>query len=512
MFKLSDLLANTKVLVEHKNKSIEFSIESIINRRLKDGLDKEGTFYILNRYLDYKGKEFKDELFKREEEAKEGMLSVFTTRSLDPLPVEYVHHILDMFDLQDVYNFIKQTGIVRAPEMLKDEFNDEIIVNDEGSREQTYLKEDYYQLVSLITVLKSTLGVVGEFAAVKESQIPQLYKEFILLNFYVGHPIFKSPPFQKLLDYITKLTDISFLNEEESSIRIIEKIVSKDDMPYYVLGSALFQRLLVSNERADINEKNLVTKLYNFVKNKIKLKDITSSSNVRIKKQAFGGSSEEDNESTMETYRVPTDITEGFAVEFKFVYENLDYLIRDMGIKNPDNVYKIRQAIEPLASELIPVETIKLIAIILKRIIDPRSVDYIPIDLLLNGLAVAIEWCLERGHKELALIMGSYKVKDDLHQLSISLRNKVSKDLEERLNELYPYHRGIKSKNEIKYVSYIREFIDTVAIELNKYNLITTLPVEEMFEDVTSKHVRINEDIKNQLARLLIDVEEFAQA
>jgi hypothetical protein len=495
------------VRVSNNGDSLIFPINVLINRRLKDGIDKNTIFYILNRYVEYKGKEFRDELYKREAIAEEEISRTLNSKSLDPLPVEPIHNILDMFDLEDVYNFIKQTGIVKPPAMLKDNFNQNIILNEEGSREQTYLKEDYLYLIALITILKSTLGPIGLFATIKEPNIPVIYKEFILLNFYVGHPIFYTSPFKKLLDYVKKLTDVSLLNEDEASIRIMEKMVSKDDMPYYILGSLIFQRLLLSSEVNDTDNKNLVTKIYNFVKNKIKLKDITYSSNIRLKKPASG--MDEDNDSTIETYRVPTDITEGFATEFKFAYEQIDYLIRDMEIQNPEMVFEIRGYLRNLEDKLLPDENIRLTAIILKKVIDPRSVDYVPLELILNGMAVAIEWCLERGHNQIAKILSSFKTESEVHQISSSLRNLMDKELEEKLNKYYPYYRGIKTKDQVRYVSYIKEYIDQLAIMLNRYNMYTVLPVELLNTD--KQHTIIDSDIKNQLAKFFIDLQEFVE-
>jgi len=515
-FALKNLFAgSTSVETKVEGKEpLTFYIESVINRRLKDRPDPEGVFYILNRFIEHKGKDFAEELYKREELAKEELEKVITRPSLEPLPVEPVHNILDMFDIQEVYDWIKQTGIIKPPSILKDVFDQSMIDNEEGSREQTYLKEDYIWLVALLTILKSTLGPVAEFATLKAGQIPANYKEYILLNFYVGHPIFKTPPFQKLLDYVTKLVNIGLLNEEENSVRLIEKVVSNDDMPYYVLGSVLFQKLLLSSEIFGTDEKHLVSRLYNFVKNKIKLKDIGSSSNIKIKQHTMGGGEDGDSESALETYRVPTTVPPGFVEEFIFIYEDIERLAGQMKMtEHIPVIYEIRSQLETMKNKNIPVENINMVAILMKHIIDPRTIDYIPIDGILNGLAVAITWAMTRGHNDIALLLSGIELEDDSHRLSLSVKTKIDEHLLEKLEERFPYHRGIISKEEVKYTSVVKEWIDSVSKEYPRKNLASVLN-SELIEKLSGKKDRIisiSPEFKNKLAGFIIDVEDYGK-
>lgn len=510
MFQLKDVLSNTKVVVNSDDgESIEFQIESLINRRLRIDLDPKYIFTVLNAYVDFKGKEFKKELFERIKQANEIIMENILQPTLDPLPLEITHIILDLFDIDDVYNFITQSKIIKAPNVLADEFDEKIIINDEGSREQTYLKTDYLELVALLTILKATLGPIGQFAAVKASLIPDAYKEFILLNFYSTHPIYQSRPFRKLLDYINKLVDISLLNEEESSIRVIEKIISRSDLPEFVLGSVLFQRFLIHSEIKDTmenNDKNLINILYNFVKSKIKLKDM-SNSTIRLKKQTFIDSDNE-SESVLESYRVPTDITVGYNQEFLFVYNNIEHLIYGKNIQNRQLVYDIRSMLDNSGLGEIPLINIKLAAIILKNVIDVRAIDYINIEGVKNGIAVSAVWLIENGFPYLAKIITSFKVKEDIHRLNVSVRSKLNKDLKERLDELF-LQRGLKSSGNVSYQNYLKEYLDQFAVELSRMNLVTALD-SKLLENLginPDRIVEIDPEIKNILAKFFVTLE-----
>lgn len=509
MFKLINPLSNTKVEVSHNGQKLEFQIETLINRRLRIDLDPKNIFVILNKYLDYKGDEFKEELFRRLVDVNDVILSTIVQPTLEPLPLEITHNILDMFDLQDVYNFIIESKIIKAPDILADEFDEKIIINDEGSREQTYLKKDYLELVALLTILKATLGPIGQYAAIKDSLIPQEYKEFILLNFYSTHPIYHTPPFVKLLEYIKKLVDISLLNEEESSIRVIEKIISKSDLPEYVLGNVLFQRFLLHSELNDVSgnkDKNLVNILYNFVKSKIKLKDISNSS-IRLKKQVFIDSDNE-SESVLESYRVPTDITIGYNEEFKFVFNNIEHLMYGKGIQNTNLVYRIREMLDRNETGEIPLINIKLAAVILKNVIDVRAVDYVDINGVKNAIAVAAVWLIEHNFPYLAKILTSYKIKEDIHRLNISVRSKLDKEIREELDNLF-LQRGLKSSGKISYQNYLKEFLDQLAVEYSRMNLVTALD-KDLLEELrlnADRIVELDPEIKNIIGRFFIELE-----
>lgn len=507
MFKLINIHNDAEVVVSYGDQTVSFVIESIINRRLRDIIYPDKVFIILNAYVASKPVEFREELFKRYVDAKNTLFLQMHKNDIDPIPVQIAHNILDMFDYEDVLNFIKTTKIIKAPSDLPTEFNSKIIFDEKGSREQTYIKEDYIELIALITILKTTAGPIGEFATLKDTLLSKSdYKYIILFTFYSTHFIMQTPPFIKLKDSIIKLTNRLFASEDNTAIRLIENTVSRDNLPTTIISLIVIQKLLINAELDDTNQKNTVTKIYSFASNRLKLKD-NNNSDIRIKRFNSGGEDLESEASIMESYRSPSSITMGFLSEFEIVFEDPIRLARWIGVKAPDEeIFRIVKTMDFLKEPLPIKESINILAWILKDVIDPRAFEYIEIDNILLGLGVAVIYLIENGFGDLAMLLSSFAGGTDDHKLNFSLRNKLDQELREKLLELFPNNKKVGTAGVFKESSFIEETITNLSKEIMGYNLVSVLPndVVVAIKGNASKEVVVRENIKNRLAELIV--------
>ena len=92
---------------ENEQLKIEFSVSSIISRRNKEELAVEHQFSVLNSFLNYKGLEFKKELYRRYSEADESIIANIIRKDLTPLPFNIVHPILQMFSVEEMKDYLK---------------------------------------------------------------------------------------------------------------------------------------------------------------------------------------------------------------------------------------------------------------------------------------------------------------------------------------------------------------------------------------------------------------------
>jgi len=489
-------------------KEVVFNVESILNRRLRDSVNPDTIFTILNSYIEYKGPKFRDELFSRNEKGKNILIEYLTADTYN-IPYKTVHNILDMFDINDVKKFIKDRKLVTPPTTLPDQYDTNIDKNERGSREQTYLKEDYYDFIALITILKSTLGIVGEYAFMKSTVLNKnIYKEFILLNFYRSHPIFQTPPFVKLLASISKLVERLFKDSKNTALRIIEQNVSKENLPLHVLALVVIQKLLFNDELSDTDVKNTITKVYSFASDKLKLKN-NMGGKFKIR-DMVEQDSDSDSESVLEKYRKNSDVTPGYIEEYKVATENVFRLARYLNLHFDDAVIeKIWRSLNVL-NEKFPIhECILLASWSLKGIADMRCLDYLRIEHIINILTVGVLWALENDHKQAALIMSSYALTDTGHRVKLSLRNKIRPELKEKLKELFPYEKTAVINGKVSTINYVEETINDISKKLMDGSLVSTLP-EDIIEEITGTSLRsiiVPENIRNILAEYIIGIE-----
>ena len=511
-FILTPIISNNpEVIVRHEDRELHFPVRSIINRRLREQIKEDQVFYILNQYLKYKGKDFQDKLFEAMEKAYRIIENEVFKNDLEPLPIQAFHGILDVFELQDVIDFINKTKIVTPPSRLGDVFDENIEKNEKGTRIQTYLKSDYIELIALLTILKTLFGPIGQYTAIKAELLNKNpYKEYILLQLIITHPIAQSAPFQKVYLSIAKLVERVMSDDVKSVIRIIEKNISKSSIPDYILGKVLVERLFLNNELEDSNNKSTITKIYKYASNQLKSKSDTST--IKLKNYNQGGEDSE-SESNLETLRTPTSTTIGNITEFR-VYASLPHkVLEDMGLGDHKEEFdKLVQIFRPEFEKFIPLqESIYITAWIVKHVMDPRGLFYLKLDELINLLTIAYIWLKKHEFYDLACIVVSYQKHESGLTTANNFVGKIDPYLKERLKEYYPYNRTVVTSGSNKEESFIENVITKIFKNLSAFSL-RTLAEEEVVKKVNkgvySPDYLLPSDIKNQLIRLLIVLAE----
>ena len=453
MFRLLNLRSDKSLTIEvsHNNETLSFIIGTIVSKRDKEYLDDRYQFALLNAYCEYKGRAFKDKLFGLYKNSDDGIMMSLTSTNIYPLPYEIVHPIIDIFDLKDIYHFVSVIYGVKPPSILKDTFDELYEKDGHGSRVQTYLKTDYLELASLVVIIKAVIGPIGQYGYVKNASINPIHKEYVLYNFISTHKISKIPAVEKLLGSIEKLMDMPDVGKGESeSIRILEKQIPKSEMSNFILAIVMIQRVALANIVQDNDDKNLVTKIYNYVKNKLK---INSDANKSIRNVSAIGDNDgkDEKESYLESYRLSSEVTIGDQVEFQVSADDIMVMIPQM----PDIVNENGEVI-PLDMSIIKdaldfnrvflngeIDKNKeyILGILLKTIGDPRSIKYFNAHNMVNSLSLSFAYLWALGYKHIALLLTSKidRTKEDVLSIKMTVnRNRIPAHVKVELHSLFP--------------------------------------------------------------------------
>jgi len=511
-FKLDNSKYDAKVIVEHNNTELEFPVNSLINRRLRDPIDPDKLFFILNSYLDYKGRKFQDELFAKYEKSDDELLEYSLKKDLEPLPVEIFHRILDSFSLEDVIDFIKKTKIITPPSKLGDVFDERIERDERGSRVQTYLKEDYIGLIALVTILKAIFPLIGKFAHLKSGVLTNNpYREVIYLQLIITHPIAQTKPFVKVKESIEKLVNRLENDEAKITIRILEKNVSKASLTDYLLAKVIVEKIFTNNELEDSNMKSTITKIYNYCSNQLKFKSNVSDIKIR---HFNNGEGDNESESNLESFRTPSNVTVGNIEEFRAYVQQPEILIRDLRLDTTMEEFQKYKDMFATHTTFKPLkENIYITSYIFKNIMDPRGIMYLKKDELFNLMSIAYIWLMKNNFHKLAIILASYDIRIDgvsVIKLSSTVKNKIDPELKERLNQYFPYKRLIKSGKNLVEKDYVEETLGRMIQNLQEYSLRTIAFNEDIIKAYGKviKDISIHEDIKNDLIRMLLRIIE----
>ena len=509
MFEFIITHTDTIVKYTYNNDSIEFVLDTV-NKRLKDEILPDKVFVLLNGFIEKKGGEFKKAIYEALLNAKNTIFLEASKPELEPMPLNIIHDILNLFDFNEVKEYVKNSGLIRIPSMLPEKYDESIEYDEKGSREQTYLKDDYVELITLITILKSTNGVIGEYASVKNNILNKnTYKEYLLFTFYLTHPVIKTPPFKKIYDSIWKLIERLYSDRENTAIRVIEKQIDKENFALYITASVIIQKLLVNSELIDTDAKNTITKIYHFASSRIKLKDTSSS--IKIKHFNNGEDDSGESESVLESYRTTTTLAQGSILEFRSVFHDPYRVAYELGLEATTNeIDEVLYSLNQLRDHLPIKEAIYIVSWLYKDITDIRSFDYLILDELIIAIGIGFLYLWKKGYQDIALIISSFSVSKDEFKLNFSLRNKLHPDIKDALQEMFPNNKAVLGIDGITESSFIEETIGTISKSIMGYNLYTVVP-EKYIREVNRgrREVIIDESIKNRLAEYILFINGY---
>lgn len=508
---------NSYIVVTNVAKdSVEFNISTIISKRNKQELEDPNQFMLLNAYIDHKGEEFKTELFNRLRQADYDLKDkVLFQKGMHPLPSYIVNPILDMFTIEDVRYFLKEIWRLQPPKNLADFFDPKIESDSKGTRVQTYIKDDYMDLAAFVVILKSVIGIIGTFAEIKNKEVNSIHKEFLLYQLlYQNNHIFKSEPAEKLLGLIDKVVNQPVNSLNVDSIRIIEKQLPRDDIPVSVMAIVVLQKLPICAIVDDNHDKNIITKVYNYVNNKLKSPG-NGSKGVQEKKQLTDTQSR-DKESTIESTKIPSKIPEGIITELSWSIDSVDKIIKQLPKSMVKYIDKkvLEDAMEfslAFKHSNISKPQISILGSIFKHIIDPRVLEYLELECMLNLLAVGFTYLWGINHKQLAIILLAREDIINYDDLAINMSSnkpRISSNVKDELGAYFPYCRVV---NETTTVLVIEESISHIAYQLLSSRWIHSTN-SEYIEEAIGNNNPVNilpPDLKLKLATFFIDNERI---
>ena len=455
MFSIVNMLSskNTSIKVSYKDKAVYFIISSVVSTkgRTKEDVDLDLQFTTLNAYLDYKGDAFKEALFNVIQKSYD-IVESYMTMPIELFPYQAIDSIIDMLDFDDILYFVKHVYKLPPPKHLQDVFEEKIERDARGSRDQTYLKDDYLELATLAIIVKATVGPICLYGKLKETQIRQEIKEYALFHFYRNNEkIYNYPPMVKLKKFIEKLIEQSDNGNFEEKKRTLEKGIATEETSVYLLGIVTIQKLATAILERDNEVKNTVTNIYNFVNSRLKATNSITKTIRDKEPMADIDSATGDKESFAESLRVYGDLSPGMAIEMDWAVDTVDKIMNQL----PDNFKSVisqevlKDAIvftREFRTESIERCNIDFLSFIFKCIMDPRSMEYVRLDSIINLKAVGFAYLWGLGFKNLAVLLVSTSVPTVYDTVAINAtmnKPRLSKDLKEQLDQLFPYRRNI---------------------------------------------------------------------
>lgn len=554
MFRTGFVTKNNKVqdgspviiIYRKDQEDLTFDISSVITKKSQSDLGNPKQFELLNRYLDYKGEEFKDELYKHYYDVYEMLGDFYLGKDLNSgvtPPYQDFAKIFKMFDIEDIYHFLKNVFKLNVPGNLPDVFDNSIIQDRKGTREQTFIKDEYIYLAALIVLIKATFPIVTRYAEMVSSEFKNnnpkqahLFKIYTTFD-HINHSV----PMEKLYSFTEKLVNTEDLTEEEIQKRVIELVIPSKEMIPFRLGQLVLHKLPLLTVVDDNRDINIVKAIYTFIITKLK-SQYGSSDSIKQKtvRKETGDQDGGGNESHMEAYKIVGDLRVGEQVKLREFFSTTDHILHSMcyeqknlvtqPIVTNNNGKEVRFTYQDIyewtaayanhrEDDLeengyrIHDNTILLLTTIFKGQVDPRFKDYLNLDNVRNMITLGFMYLWNLGFKDLALLLFStYNIKDSsiITITTSSNKSRIPDTMLQELESLFPL-RTAPTKTNPNGELLIKSWVEELGNSYYSLNMISLAPEDLIYEVFgrTDTRIPISKDLKVMIAEYLIKNEKI---
>lgn len=492
------LTGRTTIDVTHKNNHLYF-VGSSIKRKYFEDYDQ---FDVLNRYLKTLPPEIHDNIFKLFVEIKRALEDVWIKNDLISKLEIYIR---DLYNFIDFDNFRFWVSInVNLPE-LENNFAKEYVtsMDDVGSRDQTYLRSEYIDLITLSAMLRFMLPIWNEFMDKTKAEYGNTFKDYYAFKLLRESSIYNCKAMEKLRVYINYPIKANFDNTT-----MVLSGISTEDIPTYMLALVVIRRLAVG--RIENNEPNvhLITFIYKYV---FRTAQNTSNGKKAIKEKKIRKNEDEDEkESSLDRYKIKYQISIGEIAEIEFAIKNYEYLV-NLYCPNLDRNI-IRENLESI-QVLTPVKLEDVQIILLSWIIHPlvpsRGLVYVNKETILIAMAVSQAILRELGYPFLAMLLTAYPDRESSEFITSSseTRSRIPKEMVEQLDYLFPFIKRTGRRGNIKGINPIINLITNMAISFNSINWFITVKekyLHEVYGENATRRIIMPGDLKVDLTKCLI--------
>jgi hypothetical protein len=413
----------------------------------------------INSYWAQLPNEIVNNIFQTYKDINEAFMETSDRASLTFDLFKLIARLLDAHVISDVTHWINY----RSNIIFSQEFKNEYIESPDKktTREQTYLRQDYVQLVTMSVILRTMVPIWGTFIGMTRSDYGTLFKEYYAFELMKYSKLANSQAMEKLETYLKFTININKVDNFNSILNGI----STENFPMWIMSLVVVRRLCIGDVRGAEKTNTLISTIYSFSVNKIKGGENGPNSANGIKEKPFQDKNDSEKASSrLEGYKIKQDIPPGIIVAIEDSVSD-PYLVAKQVQPDIDLnlVTDALKTVEILMTNRIYDGQVTIAQWVLSDIVSPRGVGYLCKASVVRLLAVtqAILW--HRGNKELAGIVTALalEVNGDVSFTSDSSRDRISKTTLEELSRLFPFERRPSLKKKTS------KLINTALISIN---------------------------------------------
>jgi hypothetical protein len=356
--------------------------------------------------------------------------------------------------------------------------------------------------------------VWGELIAFTEKHkiLGTHWKEYAAYQLLTRTPLMDCEAMNKLRTYVHAYIPTDRSKRPYSAIMAG---VGSEDFPEWLLGVIVFRRVCIGDISNSNPESHMVSSIHSYILNRLSPSESAFIGHVREKNTKEKTDGEESKLSRLENYKTRQELSEGDVAIIVHTMRDPYFVLRRVSPSTPIELLDISlKTVKVLMSHRIQEPQLRIMQYVLARCCRPRGLQYLPKDIFLQALAVTQAVLWHRGHYEVAGLVSARADETGAEYIepSMSHHGRISKELIENLNTLYPYMLRSTSKQQKesgKTQNAAIVAINEVSDQLGDYGWTLTLPsewVNVLNPDQPTRRYSAPKEIRNKLAELVIQV------
>ncbi len=415
--------------IEHENKILLWNLASLGKTVIKT--DK--LFVELNEYLKKFSMDENESIFQLYSSIQN---SLFASMSYDMIHKEvrrYTAALLNYFNFESVKDFVRSNYNIPIPTNFIASFQEDVVKNI--TRDKTYTREDYVELIAIVIVFKALLPVFAEYIGVIKTEVGKEYKELYVLSIIDDSQYKDHRVIQKLGDYIRGHLKSNFDDKV-----ITMRGINDEEFIDLTVAKTIIRKLIIGDLSDSDPNHNLITYTYKFITQTKKENEKGSSNRIHIKDPNTSGDGET-NLSTLEQFKLKQDVAIGDIVPLEYyLHDPMSIIKRLMPSMDKSLLKEFQEYSKQLEKEIILDPQVTVLRIMYKNIVSPKSILYLPKNIIINFIAIGSTYLWQNDLKFLALLMGSVTRVSDIQIISnTGSKGRISPEIVDELNELFPY-------------------------------------------------------------------------
>lgn len=467
---------------------------------------KFDIFEQLNGYWASQPKAKQDKIFDTYIRIKETFGSVWEHEQLTQRLYDLIAELLSYHELDDVSHYVSFYSNIRIPDTVKAAFIDSD--DNPGTRERTYVKDDYHWLAVMTLALRAMIPVWGEYISRTEEETGTTYKEYYATRLLAKSNIIHTQAWEKLRVFVEHS-----LPADKSMVSAILGGISSEDFPFWILSLVVVRRLTVGDLRGIEPGASLVTFIYKYIGQRAKGHDANFIGAVKEKTLENHSQDGENNLSKLEGCKTKQEISAGDIVVQWFYASNVRAVAEKIcpGI-DPELLDQSMRSVRVLEGEQLWKPQIVLCQWVLRSALSPRGLELLEKKSVVDciGIAQALLW--HHGHKELAGLISAVTqtTKNGMSITGTNQRHRIPKELVEEINRHYPFARRAGKQNRPGKVvnSEAVQSVELVEKMFSEHDWRLTLPPKWVQEltGTSDQRYPVPADIKIKLAQLVLAI------